>query len=664
MNSGYSLFVDQNVTGINGLSPTSDERISSKPWDFARSPIGKSSIPQEPKSGTPPHILGLFSPSKHTETLLSSLVLPPSDNSPPSTEFSDEEDFFLPSSQSTDHDDFLQSMGGMDDLEPHSYQNEQSHSNFQGTNSPKQSFVSPWLPRSSQPFPVPSTTPINEFQSFEAQSKLAKSPNASAEHPHGEHPSRTLFVRNINSNVEEHEIRELFEAYGPTRSIYTQCKHRGFVMVSFYDIRHAKNAIRHLQGRVLRRRKLDIHYSIPRNNPSEKDQNQGTLVIFNLDPSTTHEELLSIFGAYGEIKEIRETPNKKHHKFIEFYDVREAELALKNLNRTEIKGKKIKIEPSRPGGRKNVTAASNPLRTGGNEDFHNMSSSVPNTGYVPYSTNVSSSYDGSYGTEFLPFDSMSNSFSPPAHYSMFAPGSPAQGSFMNSFQPIAQNQRQLRSTSLPVEDNAKRNRSRSAVHSFATPPRQESPTKEQEQFVLDVSKLLTGHETRTTLMIRNIPNKYTQKMILAAVDEVSRGLYDFFYLPIDFKNKCNVGYAFINFIHPQSVVEFYQHFHHQKWGKFNSEKVCKISFARIQGKEALVQRFQNSSLMTEDKKCRPIIFYSNGPRLGQQEPFPVAASLPRSEDYQFQATPLQGFLQVPDERKASRLRSLSCNQAQ
>lgn len=31
------------------------------------------------------------------------------------------------------------------------------------------------------------------------------------EHPHGEHPSRTLFVRNINSNVEDTELRALFE---------------------------------------------------------------------------------------------------------------------------------------------------------------------------------------------------------------------------------------------------------------------------------------------------------------------------------------------------------------------------------------------------------------------------------------------------------------------
>ena len=32
--------------------------------------------------------------------------------------------------------------------------------------------------------------------------------------------------------------------------------------------------------------------------------NQGTLVVFNLDPSITNDDLYVIFGAYGEIKEV------------------------------------------------------------------------------------------------------------------------------------------------------------------------------------------------------------------------------------------------------------------------------------------------------------------------------------------------------------------------
>lgn len=55
-----------------------------------------------------------------------------------------------------------------------------------------------------------------------------------------------------------------------------------------------------------------------------------------------------------------------------------------------------------------------------------------------------------------------------------------------------------------------------------------------------------------------------------------------------------------------------QAFNGKKWEKFNSEKVASLAYARIQGKVALVTHFQNSSLMNEDKRCRPILFQSEG----------------------------------------------------
>ncbi|WZZ03910.1 hypothetical protein YC2023_089831 [Brassica napus] len=80
-------------------------------------------------------------------------------------------------------------------------------------------------------------------------------------------------------------------------------------------------------------------------------------------------------------------------------------------------------------------------------------------------------------------------------------------------------------------------------------------------------------------------NRYTSKMLLAAIDEKNQGTYNFLYLPIDFKA-----------------------FNGKKWEKFNSEKVASLAYARIQGKSALISHFQNSSLMNEDMRCRPIIF--------------------------------------------------------
>lgn len=140
-------------------------------------------------------------------------------------------------------------------------------------------------------------------------------------------------------------------------------------------------------------------------------------------------------------------------------------------------------------------------------------------------------------------------------------------------------------------------------------------------YQLDLDKIISGEDTRTTLMIKNIPNKYTSKMLLAAIDENHQGTYDFLYLPIDFKNKCNVGYAFINMVSPSHIVAFYKAFNGKKWEKFNSEKVASLAYARIQGKAALVMHFQNSSLMNEDKRCRPILFHSEGQDTSDQEHF-------------------------------------------
>lgn len=142
------------------------------------------------------------------------------------------------------------------------------------------------------------------------------------------------------------------------------------------------------------------------------------------------------------------------------------------------------------------------------------------------------------------------------------------------------------------------------------------------EFCLSIDRVASGADKRTTLMVRNIPNKYTQQMLLAEINAHHRGRYDFFYLPIDFKNKCNMGYAFVNFIDAAAIVPFYQEFDAQKWTNFNSEKVCAISYARLQGKQAMIARFQNSSLLDKHASYRPLVFASAGANRGQPEPFP------------------------------------------
>lgn len=687
----------------------------------------------------------------------------------------------------------------------------------------------------------------SKFSDFNSNDQLARSASSNGAEP----TSRTLFVKNINSNVEDSELRMLFEKYGDVCTLYTVLKQKGFIMITYYDIRAACNAVKDLQN------KLDIHFSTPKESALKKDINQGTLV-FKIDPSVSDDELREIFGVYGEINEIRDAPHLSHHKFIEFYDVRAAEAALRALNTSNFAGKQIKLEPGWPGVSKRLLqpfspeheqeksspqmqlcSASNNLAAGfsgslsygdsapgtnngtmfgrlstngghrnptpdillrptvpsslsnglpsrslvdpGNQsgvtelshlrnhlkfelrgasnlhphslpEYHdglanglpfgssnniatNMSPRLPQMIDSPQFQRVNSNGPAVGLTEV--FGSSGNGSCPPGRHYMWTnshqpqpqgimwPNSPSFANGMAAAQPqqlhavprapshmlnamlndhhvgsapsvnpsmwdrrpayvgespdaalfhpgSLGNMRISGGSPHPLEfvphsmfsstggsytdmtipskniglhphpHNPRpvifpaRGQMHPMMSSLDSPNERtrnrrnegsSSQSDNKKQFELDIDRILRGEDKRTTLMIKNIPNKYTSKMLLAAIDERHKGTYDFIYLPIDFKNKCNVGYAFINMTDPSLIVPFYETFNGKKWEKFNSEKVASLAYARIQGRAALIAHFQNSSLMNEDKRCRPILFHTDGPNAGDQVPFPMGTNI-------------------------------------
>lgn len=148
--------------------------------------------------------------------------------------------------------------------------------------------------------------------------------------------------------------------------------------------------------------------------------------------------------------------------------------------------------------------------------------------------------------------------------------------------------------------------------------------KDNRHLMLDLDAVEAGRDSRTSLMVRNIPNKYTQQMLLSEFAENGHGpgVIDFFYLPIDFKNRCNRGYAFINFVDYRDILPFHRRYYGQHWRTFNSDKICDITYARIQGKSAMLKRFENSALMEKDDEYKPLVFVSQGAEKGTRLPFP------------------------------------------
>ncbi|XP_021611351.1 protein terminal ear1 homolog isoform X1 [Manihot esculenta] len=133
-------------------------------------------------------------------------------------------------------------------------------------------------------------------------------------------------------------------------------------------------------------------------------------------------------------------------------------------------------------------------------------------------------------------------------------------------------------------------------------------------------------EEHTTVMIRNIPNRYTRELLMEFLDkhcmvenqkamlrksdceETFVSAFDFLYLPMDFGNHANKGYAFVNFTDSRAAWKFHAAVHNQRWELFQSTKICEIASARLQGKEGLVKHFRNSTFECGTDDYLPVCF--------------------------------------------------------
>mmetsp|Transcript_90300 Transcript_90300/g.210123 ORF Transcript_90300/g.210123 Transcript_90300/m.210123 type:complete len:344 (-) Transcript_90300:232-1263(-) len=126
----------------------------------------------------------------------------------------------------------------------------------------------------------------------------------------------------------------------------------------------------------------------------------------------------------------------------------------------------------------------------------------------------------------------------------------------------------------------------------------------------DVTDKTIAEETRTTVMLRNLPNNYSRAMLLAMLgDEGFTGKYNFLYLPIDFKSRACLGYAFVNLVDTATARIFWKKFDgYSKW-MLPSRKVCSVCWSGPhQGLAPHVERYRNSPVMHASvlDECKPV----------------------------------------------------------
>jgi RNA recognition motif-containing protein len=90
-----------------------------------------------------------------------------------------------------------------------------------------------------------------------------------------------------------------------------------------------------------------------------KPPNNGTVVIFHLLPGTTDEAVGEALSKYGTVRQVRSPPDRDTQRFVEFWDLRDAERAVKEMRGRVILNARVSVEYSLPGGcRKDPNALS------------------------------------------------------------------------------------------------------------------------------------------------------------------------------------------------------------------------------------------------------------------------------------------------------------------
>ena len=147
----------------------------------------------------------------------------------------------------------------------------------------------------------------------------------------------------------------------------------------------------------------------------------------------------------------------------------------------------------------------------------------------------------------------------------------------------------------------------------------------------------------TTLMVRNIPNKYSQRMVKHVIEKHGfKNTFDFLYVPSDFSTRVNVGYCFVNFVESKYAQQFARVFHRLHLSGFKSKKLVQISLGTTQGLKPNIAKFEDSTLCSEfvAPEFHPLIFDT---KTGEEIPFrslmPGYEPLPpsRIEDPEFWA---------------------------
>eukprot|EP00421_Protoceratium_reticulatum_P060671 CAMPEP_0168494096 /NCGR_PEP_ID=MMETSP0228-20121227/71055_1 /TAXON_ID=133427 /ORGANISM="Protoceratium reticulatum, Strain CCCM 535 (=CCMP 1889)" /LENGTH=395 /DNA_ID=CAMNT_0008510893 /DNA_START=54 /DNA_END=1242 /DNA_ORIENTATION=- len=145
------------------------------------------------------------------------------------------------------------------------------------------------------------------------------------------------------------------------------------------------------------------------------------------------------------------------------------------------------------------------------------------------------------------------------------------------------------------------------------PVREKMCSKDLAKFDIVAERILSGEDTRTTVMVRNIPKSWSRDVFVDVLNSIESTNYSFFYMPFDKRRAIHCGFAFVDFNSPMDVLRLFEGLTEvpRAWDRLGGGGASKsgppaVSYARLQGKEQLMDHFNTSAIMHDsDARKRP-----------------------------------------------------------
>eukprot|EP00930_Biecheleria_cincta_P088931 TRINITY_DN7819_c0_g1_i1.p1 TRINITY_DN7819_c0_g1~~TRINITY_DN7819_c0_g1_i1.p1 ORF type:complete len:486 (+),score=82.47 TRINITY_DN7819_c0_g1_i1:156-1613(+) len=143
------------------------------------------------------------------------------------------------------------------------------------------------------------------------------------------------------------------------------------------------------------------------------------------------------------------------------------------------------------------------------------------------------------------------------------------------------------------------------------PVRTQVSTKEFSKFDIDLDKIQSGEDVRTTVMVRGLSGQNARKDLLKFLERCALGdRFTFFYMPCKAHRNVPAGFAFVNFIAASDVHKLSVMVKSGFWREIMNDSQSKapgVSYARFQGHDELSKHFSSSAVLREqDPEKRPI----------------------------------------------------------